>query len=125
MAENHEPTPMPMTDTPQQSPEILIGQLKIPLPMFIGTVLFLIASVTTGAFTWARTSGHAEDRTVHLEAAASLRGGGPAYKNDLRVAYLQTRRLLKSMTLMCRQDAQGAFSCKIDLPEPGDQEAQP
>lgn len=117
-------TPHPVAPPAQAKLEEPSGmnvmKLHVPLPAMVGVLVFFFGVVGSVALVWAKVAGHAEARDLHADVTEAIRGGGVAYKFD--VASLrtdlqkQTRKLLKGMTIHCRQTPE-EMRCTVELPE--------
>lgn len=124
MSKSYPPSSM-MQDAPSAS--VSITKLHVPLSMMITILLVIAAGISSLSAVWWRTDAHANDRTMHVDKDAALKGGGVAYQGDLsRVAadfdkrfreqHAKTRKLLRSMGLNCRKTAEG-LACVTILNE--------
>lgn len=86
----------------------------------IGVVIAVLSVLVNIAVAWSKIPTHMDNTAIHLDKDAVIKGGGPAYKNDLTQEHARTRKLLKSMTFSCKMEQPNAFTCKVDLPETGD-----
>lgn len=95
---------------------IPINKLTVPLSVLVGFFLSCAGLFGTVGYSWFKTEAHAGQEGIHISVPEATRGGGLAYKNDLRDMEKQFRRTLKSMTLRCRV-IMGETACSVDLPE--------
>lgn len=86
----------------------------------IGVVVAVLSVLVNVAMAWSKIPAHMDNTAIHLDKDAVIKGGGPAYKNDLTQEHAKIRKLLKSMTFSCKMEQSSEFTCKVDLPETGD-----
>lgn len=108
---------------------VSVTDLHVPLPLTIGVLVVLLGGVTAFSLVWYKTSAHAEESSVHVDAAEAMRGGGVAYKNDVVQARSdmqqmvlgegkKTRRMIKGMHFVCHKTREGDIACgKVELLE--------
>ena len=146
MDDRHTPTPIPLPVPVEQSqarglPAVLIQnrqtdehpinvtRLSVPLPLVAAIFATLLGGIVSMTLVWAKTVGHAGDRTMHVDPEDATKGGGVAYKNDVTATRTdfetrlvqeqkKTRKLLKSMSIRCKKARNGeGFECTTDIPE--------
>ena len=106
-----------MAVVPTESRSWSITRLHVPLAIVIG----LLLSLPTFVSQWYKWEGHTQAAAIHIDSVEVVRGGGVAYKNELKDAIAQqaksTRMLLRNMAIRCRKDRDGGFLCGVELPE--------
>jgi hypothetical protein len=91
-------------------------RLRLPLPLLVALLISVVGAVFGFGLSWANTTGHVDDREVHVDAQAARAGGGLAYQRDIWEEHARIRVLLKSMVIECKSSAEG-MRCRVDLPE--------
>jgi len=100
-----------------------VHKLHVPLIMVVGLGVSLVGM---SGVAW-RLISHAEAKAIHLDEQEVIRGGGVAYKQDVRAAestfehqmleqHKKIRALLRKVELRCRRTSTTTV-CSIDVPE--------
>ena len=96
-----------------------IPKLRVNLPIIL--LLTFLASAIAGS--WAvfsalnRLTGHVENQHSHVDPQEAFRGGGPAYKNDLRDLRHWMETTLRHVEIECHKVPKSdVFRCRVELP---------
>lgn len=113
-------------DTPSSKP-VSINKIQVPLLMMVTAFVLVAGGIISMTLVWAQTT----DPARHLQPQVVTRGGGVAYKNEVKEArqefedailkeHKRTRKMLKEMVLRCRKSRSSAeLDCRVTyLPEP-------
>jgi hypothetical protein len=97
-----------------------MNALKMHVPVSMVITIVTMALGLSGA--WWKLSAHADSKTVHLNEAAVIEGGGVAYKGDVqrlqREFEARLRRMLYGTKITCRFTKGSLESvCSLTLPE--------
>jgi hypothetical protein len=116
------PPPVAVNTVPADQPEassISLQKIRVPLTSMLSVVVLLLGTIFAVALAWFKVQSHTEAREVHLDQAATTKGGGLAFQMDLVGVEKRTRKMLRSMEINCRaaNDSSGTMNCKVYLPE--------
>lgn len=100
-----------------------VSKLHVPIGMAATILVFLLGGLATVMGVWWKTSSHVDDRTVHVDPIEREKGGGIAYKSDVRAVEQKisdesrkTRQLMRKMSIVCQKRPGDGLSCHVELP---------